>query len=143
MRPGQGRKGFFTQVPSQDKRIEILKVVSKLKEDKRMLEIQAENCKAGRMEAYHRWKEGWIEKEEYIIKKDELTQREKECKKKLDVLNQKLNDISSVQDRPKEKVRLDAVIKNQELTKELVDELIECIDIYNGERVEIKWKFQI
>lgn len=40
-------------------------------------------------------------------------------------------------------MRLDAVIKNQGVTKELADELIERIDVYNGDRVEIEWKFQI
>lgn len=30
----------------------------------------------------------------------------------------------------------------QSLTKESVDELIERIDVYDGDRVEVNWKFQ-
>lgn len=84
----------------QSKKVHILLAVSKMKERKRILEIQAEHCKTNRLDLYYQWKEGRIVKEEYSIRKDELT-------------------------------------------KELVDELIERIDVYGDDRVEIKWKFNV
>ena len=36
-----------------------------------------------------------------------------------------------------------ALLDAEGLTKELVDELIERIDVYGEDRVEIKWKFNV
>lgn len=36
-----------------------------------------------------------------------------------------------------------AVLDVEELTKDLVDELIERIDVYGEDRVEIRWKFNV
>lgn len=44
-----------------------------MKERKRILEVQAEHCKTNRLDLYYQWKEGRIAKEEYAIRKDELT----------------------------------------------------------------------
>lgn len=57
----------------QSKKVQILSAVSKMKERKRILEIQAEHCKTNRLDLYYQWKEGRIVKEEYAIRKDELT----------------------------------------------------------------------
>ncbi|MCI8978984.1 MAG: hypothetical protein HFI99_18765 [Lachnospiraceae bacterium] len=37
------------------------------------MEVQAEHCKTNRLDLYYQWKEGRIVKEEYAIRKDELT----------------------------------------------------------------------
>ena len=57
----------------QSKKVQILSAVSKMKERKRILEVQAEHCKTNRLDLYYQWKEGRIVKEEYAIRKDELT----------------------------------------------------------------------
>lgn len=46
----------------QRKKVQILSAVSKMKERKRILEIQAEHCKASRLDLYYQWKEGRIAK---------------------------------------------------------------------------------
>ena len=57
----------------QSIKVQILSAVSKMKERKRILEVQAEHCKTNRLDLYYQWKEGRIVKEEYAIRKDELT----------------------------------------------------------------------
>lgn len=48
-----------------------------------------------------------------------------------------------VQNSLEEKMGMVALLDAEGLTKELVDELIERIDVYGDDRVEIKWKFSI
>lgn len=76
----------------QNKKAQILSAFSKMKERKRILEIQADHCKTNQLDLYYQWKKGRIAKEKYAIRKDEL---------------------------------------------------IERIDVYGDDRVEIKWKFNV
>lgn len=47
----------------QSKKMQILSAVSKMKERKKILEMQAEHCKSSRLDLYYQWKEGRIAKE--------------------------------------------------------------------------------
>lgn len=67
--------------------MQILSAVSKMKERKKILEMQAEHCKSSRLDLYYQWKEGRIAKEKYAIKKDELTKREAESKREPELLD--------------------------------------------------------
>ena len=127
----------------QSKKVQILSVVSKMKERKRILEIQAEHCKSNRLDLYYQWKEGRIAKEEYTIRKDELTKQEAESRQELELLDQKMAETVLVQNSLEEKMGMVALLDVEGLTKELVDELIERIDVYGEDRVEIKWRFKI
>ena len=42
-----------------------------------------------------------------------------------------------------EKMGMTAMLDMEGMTKDLVDDLIEKIDVYGDDRVEIKWKFSI
>ena len=44
----------------QSKKVQILSAVSKMKERKRSLEIQAEHCKTNRLDLYYQWKDGLL-----------------------------------------------------------------------------------
>ena len=127
----------------QSKKVQVLSAVSKMKERKRILGIQAEHCKANRLDLYYQWKEGQIAKEEYAIKKDELTKQEAECKKELELLDQQMEETVLVQNSLEEKIGLGEMLDAEGLTKDLVDEVIERIDVYSDDRVEIKWKFNM
>ena len=107
------------------------------------MEIQAEHCKSSRLDLYYQWKEGRIVKEEYAIKKDELTKREAESKRELELLDQQMAETVLVQNSLEEKIGMAAMLDAEGLTKELVDELIERIDVYGDDRIEIKWKFNV
>ena len=107
------------------------------------MEIQAEHCKTNRPDLYYQWKEGRIAKEEYALRKDELTKREAESKRELELLDQQMSESVLVQNSLEEKIGMAAMLDAEGLTKELVDELIERIDVYGEDRIEIKWKFNV
>lgn len=121
-------------------RAQKLEKVSKAKEEKRLTEIQIENCRVSRLDLYHRWKEGMLTKEEYIKKKDELNQRGAEGQKRLEQLEAYLEDAVLAVGVPEQDKSLSMLMKAENLSQELVDELIEKIEVYSGNRIEIKWK---
>ena len=107
------------------------------------MEIQAEHCKTSRLDLYYQWKEGRIAKEEYTIRKDELTRQEAESRQELELLDQQMAETVLVQNSLEETTGMAALLDAEGLTKELMDELIERIDVYGEDRVEIKWKFNV
>ena len=48
-----------------------------------------------------------------------------------------------VQNSLEEKIGMGEMLDAEGLTKDLVDEVIERIDVYGNDRVEIKWKFNV
>jgi len=126
----------------QGERIEILSAISGIQEKKRILEIKTKHCRISRLELYHQWKDGKITKEEYIKGKEERNSEESEYQKELEQLSRCLSDRVSVQKQMEQKSGLTMLAGVQNLTKELADELIERIEVYDDGRVEIKWKIK-
>lgn len=126
----------------QDTQNQRVSELSKAKEEKRILEMKVGYCKTSRLNLYHQWKEGRIKKEEYLVQKEELLEQETECGKKLDILNRKLSDMSSNQTDTIPGVDDENFPENLILTKELADALIERIDVYESDRIEVTWKFR-
>ncbi len=114
-----------------------------MREQKRILEIQAEHCKSSRLDLYYQWKKGQLTKEGYAAKKEELTKKEAESKRELEILEQQMAVTAFVTEALEEKMGIMAVLDAEGLTKELVDELIERIEVYGEDRIEIKWKFNV
>lgn len=77
------------------------------------------------------------------MKKDELTKKETENKRELELLEQQLSETVIARNLLEDKMGMTAMIGAEGLTKGLVDELIERIDVYGDDRVEIKWKFNV
>ena len=57
-------------------------------------------------------------------------------------VDERLGQLASEQEEKKLDCDLQAYSGIQSLTKEMADELIERIDVYGGDRVEITWKFE-
>lgn len=112
------------------------------KEEKRLLEMKSGYCKTHRLELYRQWKDGKIKKEEYLTQKDELQKVETECRQKLDDLEEQLCNISLEQPDRIKKLTMGVSPSDIALTKELADALIERIDVYEANRIEITWKFE-
>ncbi len=68
---------------------------------------------------------------------------EAESKRELEILEQQMAETALVTEALEEKMGIMAVLDAEGLTKELVDELIERIEVYGKDRVEIKWKFNV
>lgn len=130
------------ETATQSKQAQVMSTVSKIREKKRFTEIKIEHCRSSRLELYHQWKEGGITKEEYIIRKNESNKREAEYEKELAQLKQRLSDTISIQGHLEQKDKLAAFTGAQSLTKELTDELIELIEVYRNNKIEIKWKMK-
>lgn len=115
--------------------------LSKAKEKKRYLEMKLEHSKSCRMILYRQWKDAQITKEEYFLKRDEHTKQQMELQNELDHLIEEINYMATAQTNNdlKEIIHYDTV---HTLTKELVDKLIERIDVYDTDRIEITWKFR-
>lgn len=125
----------------QSKKVQIFSAVSRMKGRKRALEIQAEHCKASRLELYYQWKNGKFTQEGYVAKKDELTKKEAESKRELEELERQMTEVNVAQEALEEKAGMAAMLDTEGLSKHLVDELIERIEVYGEDRVEIRWKF--
>lgn len=115
--------------------------LSKSKEEKRILEMKAGHCKTNRLNLYRQWKEGEIKKEAFLLQKEALLKQEAECNQKLDLLNQRLCNFSFAPSDTTPKADRANFPGYQILTKELADLLIERIDVYETDRIEITWKF--
>lgn len=59
------------------------------------------------------------------------------------LLDQQMAEIVLMQNSLEETMGMAALLDAEGLTKELVDELIERIDVYGDDRVEIKRRFSI
>ncbi len=116
--------------------------LGKLKGEQRILEMRAEHYKSSRFILYRQWKEGRITKEDYLEKRDEYTGQESDCRAKLRILEERKAVLlingkkSDTDDCP------EGCYHFMALTKELADELIERIDVYGADRVEVGWKFR-
>lgn len=113
----------------------------KVREEKRVLEMKMEHCKVSRLNLYRQWKEQQITKDEYIRKRDEYTEQEERHQARVQKLDKQLEELMVEQEK-KSAYDLQIYSGVQSLTKELADELIERIDVYDGDRVEVTWKFQ-
>ena len=128
---------------NQDKNLRTLDLLSKLKEKIRLLEIQVDYCKTSRLDLYHQWKDGKLEKSEYLQRKDELTRKETEYREELNTEKEKLETLNRAK-QMRDSSSVPALITEKiELTKELADELIERVEVYGADRVEIIWKFKL
>ena len=59
----------------------------------------------------------------------------------MEALERQMEETALVSETLEEKAGIVAMLDAEELIKELVNELIERIDVYGEDRVEIKWKF--
>lgn len=116
--------------------------LSRIREEKRLLEIRSGYCRTGRLELYHQWKEEQITKEEYALKREEFMKQETECRKKLADLETGMLDKESDGNRSVLTVTEDADSMFLALTREMVDRLIERIEVYGEDRIEIIWRFR-
>lgn len=130
------------ETATQSKQAQILPAISKIRQEKRFIEIKMEHCRSNRLELYHQWKEREITREEYIIRKNESSAKEVEYEKELAQLNQRLSDTVSIQEYLEPKNKPAAFTGVQSLTKELADELIEQIEVYSNDMIKIKWKMK-
>lgn len=129
------------ELKREENRSRAISEVVKVREEKRVLEMKMEHCKTSCLHLYRQWKEQQITKDDYIRKKDEYTEQEERYTARMKKLNERLGQLIAEQEK-KPDCDLQIYSGVQSLTKELADELIERIDVYDGDKVEVTWKFQ-
>ena len=127
-------------VLQQGRKKQIQSAHSAAKEKKQILETKIENCRLCRIELYDQWKEEVLSREEYIRKKEGASAREAGYRGELEQLNQVIQNLVSEQEALEQTDGMAVLSEAESLTKELVDELIERVEVYADDRVEIKWK---
>lgn len=129
------------EVKRKENRSRAISEARKVRDEKRVLEMKMEHCKTSRLNLYRQWKEQQITKDEYIRKRDEYTEQEERHQAGMQKLNEQLEELMVEQEK-KPAYDLQIYSGIQSLTKEMADELIERIDVYDGDRVEVTWKFR-
>lgn len=81
-------------------------------------------------------------KGEYIGKREEYRKQEADCQMKLQGVNEHIERLAAGQSNDMLDNHLQSYGGIESLTKELADELIERIDVYEADRIEITWKFK-
>lgn len=130
------------EVKREENSCRVISEITKIKEEKRILEMKMEHCKTSRLNLYLQWKEQQITKDEYVRKRDEYAEQEKRYQVKMQKVYERLGQLASEQKEKKLDRNLQVYSGFQTLTKEMADELIERIDVYGGDRVEVSWKFE-
>lgn len=104
--------------------------------------MKIEHYRISRLSFYRQWKEQRISKEEYLLRRDEMSKQEAAYQDRLRSIEKHIQKLTAKQTRSNIDDSLQFYDSIQELTKELADKLIDRIDVYEKNRVEIHWKFQ-
>ncbi len=107
------------------------------KEEQRMLGIKMDNSKGKRLSLYRRWKDGELSRDEYRMQRDEGERVEEGWKGRLENLGREIEEI----EKKKSELSLEKkAVAADKLTRELVEQFIEIVDVYGDGRMEIGWK---
>ncbi len=91
------------------------------------------------MQFYEKFKQGIIEKEQYLLKRKELINRYNEISEEIYVIDSKIKE-STASGHNLDVNKLREAISKKKLIKDWVDEVIDKIYVYDKDKVEIVWK---
>ena len=116
-----------------------------LEKEHRRLRMQIEQAAASKIQFYEEYVKGTFSKEEFILKKQEETQKENELKERLDVVESQLGETKNLMENRTEQISDGQTLAKYrdvaKLTPELMRELIRQIIIYPDGRLRIEWNF--
>lgn len=123
-------------------RTQTLAILGRLKEEKRILSMKQERCRSDKLRCYKQYKEGGT-LDAYREKQKSLDEEIEECAVKLKRIDNQIAELSQNKGEEPQRELLSRITGVTQLTGELVDELIERIDVYGEDRIELSWKFHI
>jgi DNA invertase Pin-like site-specific DNA recombinase len=101
-----------------------------------------EKLEGDRMEAYESFRTGLTEKETYLEQKQVYDQMEQKLQENIQKQMQAVGEIEN-EESTVPGINLDQdSVQVTELTKEIVDQFIEKITVYDGGRMDVVWKFE-
>ena len=92
------------------------------------------------MQCYERHKQGVMEKEEYLSKRESLTQRVKNIEQGIAIIEDKIQENIDLKHYLNVDKLREAVTKG-ELVLDWINEVIDRIYVYDKDKMEIIWKF--
>ena len=112
---------------------------SNLKENILIYEKQIEKYNLDKVFEYEKYLEGEISKQDYLSIKYNLEDNINNCLNEIKNIKEKM--IKSNQEN-KENIILKKYFNSEELTKEMVDNFVNCIYIYDDNNIKIEWSFK-
>ena len=93
------------------------------------------------MKMYDKYSDGKIAREDFLKYKQEYDET-------IEGLNSRLSELRGLQDAMSDndamdQAECDAVLDATELTQELLDSFVECVEVFDSERMEIHWRFDV
>ena len=116
-------------------------ICESLLERKKKLEAEQQKNQISKMQCYERHKQGIMEKEEYLSKRESLTQRAKNIEQEISVIENKIRENTASRHYLNVDKLREAVAKG-ELVLDWINEVIDRIYVYDKDKVEIVWKFE-
>ena len=99
-----------------------------------------EKCKARQAAAFEDYAEGRIRKQEYLFRKKEISGQQEEAAREYAELSEKMAE--AVSDRGKETAELGRYTFVNELTREVLEELVKAVRVSEKDALEIVWNFK-
>ena len=93
------------------------------------------------MQCYERHKQGVMKKEEYLSKRESLTQRAKNIEQEMLIIEDKIQENTASRHHLNVDKLREAVAEG-ELVLDWINEVIDKIYVYDKDKVEIVWKFE-
>ena len=116
-------------------------ICQSLLERKKKLKAEQKKNKISKMQCYERHKQGIIEKEEYLSKREFLTQRVKNIEQEILIIEDKIQENTALGHHLNVDKLREAVVKG-ELVLDWINEVIDKIYVYDKDTVEIVWRFE-
>ena len=116
-------------------------ICESLLERKKKLEAEQQRNQISKMQCYERHKQGIVEKEEYLSKRESLTQRAKNIEQEISIIENKIQE-NTVSRHHLNVDKLREAVSEGELVLDWLNEVIEKIYVYDKDKVEIVWKFE-
>ena len=116
-------------------------ICESLLERKKKLKAEQQKNQISKMQCYERHKQGIIEKEEYLSKRESLTQRVKNIEQEILIIEDKIKENTALGHHLNVDKLREAVAKG-ELVLDWINEVIDKIYVYDKDTVEIIWRFE-
>ena len=116
-------------------------ICESLLERKKKLEAEQQKNQISKIQCYERHKQGIIEKDEYLSKRESLIQRARDIKQEISVIEDKIQENTASRHHLNVD-KLKETVAGGELVLDWINEVIDKIYVYDKDKVEIVWKFK-
>ena len=119
------------------------KTVRKARKELDVLSAEQLSYRNTRMELYRQFKDGRLEKDDFLKRKTEVLRQEEECLSEIEALKEKLDDMENGNDYfEKHKGSFEEYSLMKEYDPKLVNRLISRVEFFNDGHIRICWNYK-